>query len=144
MKTRSILAKCGIEWRMPTLGLLLASCLPNCKSENAKRDAGKERFYRIAMTISIQTIWSLRVKRMVDNADVPFSVSMVENTWLRAINDRIELDCLMTNKRFSKRALKHGIVKSTWKGVLREEEQLPNNWVGASGVLVGIGLWRGR
>ncbi|KAK0240999.1 hypothetical protein EDD85DRAFT_763089 [Armillaria nabsnona] len=140
MKTRSILAKRGIEWRTPTLGLLLASCLPTFKSENAKRDAGKERFYRIAMTISIQTIWSLRVKCVVDNTDVPFSASTVENTWLRAINNRLELDCLMTNKRFGKRALKHGVVKNTWKGVLRDEEQLPSNWAGASGFLVGIGL----
>ncbi|KAK0213305.1 hypothetical protein DFS33DRAFT_1248256, partial [Desarmillaria ectypa] len=124
----------------PMPGLLLASCLPIFKSENAKRDARKEHFYQIIMTILIQTILSLRFKHVVDNANAPFSASMVENTWLRAINNRLKLDRLMTNKRFGKRALKHGIVKSTWKGVLRDEEQLPSNWVGASGVLVGIGL----
>lgn len=139
-RTKTLPAKRGIEWRAPTLGLLLASGLPVFKSDNVMRDVGKERFYRIVMTTSIQAIWSLRVKRVVDNESTPFSAATVERAWLRAINDRLELDCLMTNERFGKRALKQNIVKSTWKGVLRAEEQLPSNWAGAVGVLVGIGL----
>ncbi|KAK0421829.1 hypothetical protein EV421DRAFT_2012316 [Armillaria borealis] len=140
MKTKLILARRGIQWRTPTVGLLLASGLPTFKSENGKRDAGKERFYRIIMTISIQVIWSLRVKRVVDNESAPFTASAVEKMWLKSVNDRLELDCLMTNKRFGKKALKHEVVKKTWKGVLKDERQLPSNWAGAVGVLVGIGL----
>ncbi|KAK0464038.1 hypothetical protein IW261DRAFT_1295200, partial [Armillaria novae-zelandiae] len=75
---------------------------------------------------------------VVDNDNTPFSPSMVEKTWLRAINDRLELDCLMTNKRFRKKAIKLSLVKNTWKGVLKDEEQLPSNWAGAARVLVGI------
>ncbi|KAK0421779.1 hypothetical protein EV421DRAFT_1724225, partial [Armillaria borealis] len=124
----------------PTVGLLLASGLPTFKSENGKRDAGKERFYRMIMTISIQVIWSLRVKRVVDNENAPFTANAVEKTWLKSVNDRLDLDCLMTNKRFGKKALKHEVVKKTWKGILKDEKQLPSNWAGAAGVLVGIGL----
>ncbi len=139
-KTKQLLERKGIEWRAPTLGLLLASCLPVFKSEKGKREAGKERFYRIVMTISIQTIWSLWVRHVVENENAPFPADVMVKTWLKAINDRLEMDCLMMNSSFRKKALKHSIVKSTWTGTLKNEAQLPSDWTGVARVLVGIGL----
>lgn len=69
---------------------------------------------------------------------------MVEKTWLKAVNDQLEIDCLMTRKKFGQKAQKPQKVQQTWKGVLKDEEQLPRNWMGAAGVLVGIGPSEGR
>ncbi|KAK0429607.1 hypothetical protein EV421DRAFT_1947584 [Armillaria borealis] len=120
-KTKQLLERKGIEWRALMLGLLLASCLPVFKSEKGKREAGKEQLYRIVMTISIQTIWSLRVRHVVENNNAPFPADVVVKTWLKAINDRLEMDVLMTNRSFRKKALKHSTVKSTWTGTLKDE-----------------------
>ncbi|KAK0238413.1 hypothetical protein EDD85DRAFT_768363, partial [Armillaria nabsnona] len=73
LKTKTLLTRKGREWRTPTLGLLV-SCMPVFNSRNGTRDSGKERFYWIIMTISIQVIWGMSVKRVVDNENAPFEV----------------------------------------------------------------------
>ncbi|KAK0477132.1 hypothetical protein IW261DRAFT_1338897 [Armillaria novae-zelandiae] len=140
----ALLSKKGIEWRSPTLGLLLACCLPTYKSESGKRDTGKERLYRLVMSISIQVIWSIRCKRVISKENVPIPANVVETTWLRAMNDRLEMDYLMTHRNFGRRALKPQTVLRTWKGTLEDEEKLPSDWTGVAGVLVGIGPSQGR
>ncbi|KAK0467448.1 hypothetical protein IW261DRAFT_1346353 [Armillaria novae-zelandiae] len=141
---KNILEKKGIEWRAPTLSLLLACCLPTFKSEKGKRESGKERFYRIIMSISIQVIWGLRCKQVISEENTPVNPSVVERTWTRAINDRIEIDCLMTRKKFGWRALKPQVIKNTWEGTLKNKDSLPKNWMKIDGVLVGIGPSEGR
>ncbi len=80
------------------------------------------------------------MRHVVENENAPFPADVVVKTWLKAINDRLEMDCLMMNSSFRKKALKHSIVKSTWTGTLKNEAQLPSDWTGVARVLVGIGL----
>ncbi|KAK0438558.1 hypothetical protein EV421DRAFT_1714212, partial [Armillaria borealis] len=141
---KEILTKKGIEWRAPTLGLLLTSGMPTFKGTTGKRDIGKERLYRIIIALSIQTIWNVRCDRVIDGLNAPFSPDRIAARWTRAVNDSLEMDCLLTRRKFGKRALDSQLVERTWGGTLQNETQLPRHWTEVSGVLVGIGPSRIR
>ena len=52
---------------------------------------------------------------------------------------RLKFDKLQTDtKRYGSRAIKADLVLKTWSGVLLNKENLPDNWIWESGVLVGI------
>ena len=52
---------------------------------------------------------------------------------------RLKFDKLQTDiKRYGSRAIKADLVLKPWSGVLLNEENLPDNWIWESGVLVGI------
>ena len=61
----------------------------------------------------------------------------LKNRWYKVMDDRLEMDCRMTNLRYGKKGLKTRVVTSTWKGTLKNEEDLPSNWTEVSRVLVG-------
>lgn len=51
----------------------------------------------------------------------------------------MKLDMLHINKkRYGKKAIRMSLVEMMWRGVLKDDENLPDNWVWQSGVLVGI------
>jgi hypothetical protein len=54
------------------------------------------------------------------------------------INARLTLDRTITNNKYGKKALRQEIVLSTWRNVLKNEENIPKNWLRTTGVLVGI------
>jgi hypothetical protein len=58
-------------------------------------------------------------------------MKMAINTWL--ILDRSSI-----NRKYSKKAIKQGIVLSTWKKMLKNKKNLPENWLKSPRVLVGI------
>ncbi|KAF9075170.1 hypothetical protein BDP27DRAFT_1315620 [Rhodocollybia butyracea] len=44
----------------------------------------------------------------------------------------------MTHKKYGRRTLSKQLVDRTWRHLLKNEESLPDNWTGLTGVLVGI------
>jgi hypothetical protein len=57
------------------------------------------------------------------------------------------MDCQLADDRLDRKLVTKGLVKGTWKGLLKDEGDLPEDWVGTnSGVLVGMDLksrdWR--
>ncbi|PBK88446.1 hypothetical protein ARMGADRAFT_937521, partial [Armillaria gallica] len=44
--------------------------------------------------------------------------------WLKKINKQLELNCLMTYKRFGKKALPKEIILKTWQGSINNEKNL--------------------
>jgi len=48
------------------------------------------------------------------------------------------LDRSSTSQKYGKKAIKQRIVLSTWKKMLKDEMNLPKNWLKSPGVLVGI------
>ncbi|KAJ7170214.1 hypothetical protein C8R46DRAFT_896248, partial [Mycena filopes] len=62
----------------------------------------------------------------------------VHNRWVKMMNNRLQMDCNMTNWKYEKKALPVKTVLKTWAGVLANEDKLPNDWTGGTGVLVGI------
>ncbi|KAK0477472.1 hypothetical protein EDD18DRAFT_1312745 [Armillaria luteobubalina] len=117
--TRKILEKRGIQWQPPSMANILSCSVPVFKSRNGIRDSGKERFFRIIMSMSIQIIWNTRCERVIQNDGTPFSSTQICNRWLA-------------------KALQKDLVLETWSSVIKDEHQLPRDWTETDGVLVGM------
>ena len=104
---------------------------------------GKNRLYTIVMSESMHLIWKLRCEWRIargEDAERALTELEIKGKWLYAINTRLKLDCLMTNKnRYGKKGLHPNTVLRTWGNTLKNESSLPENWLWKTGVLVGIG-----
>jgi len=113
--------------------------MANFKKENGRPDTPKNRLYRILMSESAHLIWTLRCERRIRNEnDYDHSERAVRNKWYKKINDRLQVDCLLTNKYlFERKALKTKLVHGTWTKCSTSEEDLHQDWCRHPGVLVG-------
>ncbi|KAJ3738034.1 hypothetical protein EV360DRAFT_58497, partial [Lentinula raphanica] len=133
--------KSGIPWREPTIGDILGCGLARIKGqEKGKLLQGESRLWKLIIAHSAYLIWNLRCERVISNDGQPFPENEVRNRWLKVINNRLELDRRMTNRRYEAKALPKRLVLQTWKEVLADEEKLPKDWTDEhiNGVLVGI------
>ena len=125
----------------PNLGDILGCALANFNT-NGRPDTSKNRLYGIIVSETAFLIWKLRNERRIrdeDSQEHGNIVTETTNRWINAINKRLTIDRLLTNnKRFGKRALNEKLVKNTWRGCVKNEEQLPSNWHRKKEVLVGI------
>lgn len=102
-------------------------------------NAGTTRLFRILISESAHLIWRLRNERVI-NAKDPATTREIRNRWLKAINNRLRIDCALTNGiKYGKRAIDKKLVQKTWCNVLKDEENLPKDWTWEAGVLVGVG-----
>ncbi|THU89607.1 hypothetical protein K435DRAFT_591789, partial [Dendrothele bispora CBS 962.96] len=83
-------------------------------------------------------LWIIRCERVIANDNTPFSEEEVENRWWKMMNDRLRLDARMTSKKFDGKAIPKRLVERTWKNLLYDETNLPEDWTNLAGVLVGI------
>ncbi|KAF8059886.1 hypothetical protein FPV67DRAFT_1424487 [Lyophyllum atratum] len=119
------------------MGSILGSPLADFKDEGGIRLSGDSRLYRILMVESAYLILKLRCARVCEFENQAFSSQEVRNRWAKAMNERLKMDSLMTNRKYEHKALDKDLVLETWKGVLQNEEDLPVDWTGVVGVLVG-------
>jgi hypothetical protein len=104
-----------------------------------KGDAGTSRLYRILLSKSAYLIWKLRNERVIGEK-VGASPQEITNRWNKCINNRLELDCLLTNaNKWGKKSLNKSLVLATWRKTLQDEDRHPDDWTGMAGVLVGVG-----
>jgi hypothetical protein len=91
---------------------------------------------------SAYLIWLLRCERVIEHHNRRTApANEIRNRWLAAINARLQVDRLMTNRyKYKERALPAKVVRDTWSGVLKNEELLPEGWEkdNSPGVLVGM------
>jgi len=114
-----------------------------------KPNTGLNRLLRIVVSESVHLIWKLRCERRIAREDDPQkfqSEHEIHNRWVQAMNSRLMTDSLSTNiKKFGTKATKAKLVLQTWEGCLQGNLELPRNWCGRKGVLVGIApVRRGR
>jgi ribonuclease HI/exonuclease III len=146
---REIWEEAGRMWEMkqgqrnkPTFGEIIGCASAKIKNHENKIDFGKTRLYQILISEAAYKIWSIRCKRVIsydnDRSKWPTEVN-IKKEFQSQINLRLRMDCLHTNEhRFNKKALSSSKVTATWKGLLRNEGYLPENWASNPGVLVGI------
>lgn len=124
-----------------TEGAALGAGLADFKSPDGRPDAARNRLYRILITESTHLIWVLRCKRRIANGDNPFDYhteEAVKNRWYKKMNERMQIDCLLTNKYlYENRALKTRVVYNTWAKCSTNKEDLHREWCKEPGVLVG-------
>ena len=68
------------------------------------------------------------VVRVIRNENNPYTPEEIRNKWYKMMNSHLEIDCCMTSPRFGQKNLKSKVVTRTWKGTLKNEEDLPSNW----------------
>jgi ribonuclease HI len=124
--------KTGKEMR-PSFGEIMVCCAIK------KEDAGASRLYRILISESAYLIWKLRNERVIQERDGA-SDREIYNRWKKTINNRLEIDCLLTDgRKWGKKSLNKSLVLTTWKGTLMNEDRHPEDFTGVTGVLVGVG-----
>ncbi|KAF9542898.1 RnaseH-domain-containing protein [Agrocybe pediades] len=134
------------KWKRPTLGLILGCGLANFHPERGKkRLTGANRLWAILISESAHLIWTGRCTWKIEHEGRPDKIPSeqeIRTRWLQAINTRLKIDCLLTDrKRYGRKALSIQIVEKTWWGILSDQRNLPENWIDVygTGVLVGIG-----
>ncbi|KAJ6572831.1 hypothetical protein DFH09DRAFT_916468 [Mycena vulgaris] len=117
----------------PTMGEIMACGVIK------RDDQGTTRLFRIVVSESAHLIWKLRNERVIQEKDAA-SEREIRNRWCKAINNRLNLDCILTNQmKYGKKAIKKTLMKKTWCKVLKDEDALPADWTRGTGVLVGVG-----
>ncbi|KAJ3991416.1 hypothetical protein F5050DRAFT_1581445 [Lentinula boryana] len=124
------------EWIEPRFGTIIGCGLIKITNKEGKHLAGDSRLYRILISEAAHLIWKMRCENVIQGKEI--SNAEARRRWKATIQSRLEIDCLMTKIRLTKRRLDQKIVKCTWSEVLEEQDNLPENWMGESGVLVGI------
>ena len=122
-------------------GAILGGGLADFRRDDGRPDAAKNRLYRILITESAHLIWVLRCERRIANEDNPrnyHSEETVKNRWYKKINERMQIDCLLTNRYlYENRALRTKVVYNTWADCSTNTEDLHRDWCRHPGVLVG-------
>ncbi|KAK0196121.1 hypothetical protein F5146DRAFT_924126 [Armillaria mellea] len=120
------------------MGNILSCSVLVFKSRNGIRDGGKEQFYQMIMSMSIQIIWNTCCEQVIQNDGLPFLLTQICNRWLAKVCKHLELDCLMTQDQFGKKALQKDLVLETWSSVIKDEHRLSRDWTETDRVLVGM------
>ncbi len=63
--TKELLEQCDIPWRNPNMSSILACTSSTFKSQNSHREYGKECFFKIMVSSSVQTIWNSQCERVI-------------------------------------------------------------------------------
>ena len=136
----ALMRRKGVKMPRPSLGIALTAPVLTLLDYMEKPPKGAERLARIAIVESIHLIWKLRCERVIGGQgreDLMHSHAEIRNRWYRAINQRLTIDQAITSRKYGKKAQDRAKVIGTWQGVLMNEEDLPEDWIGKAGVLVG-------
>ncbi|EIW74106.1 hypothetical protein CONPUDRAFT_147894 [Coniophora puteana RWD-64-598 SS2] len=132
----------GTQWPTLTIGTIFGCSLIHIRKHDGKKRPGATRLFRVLTEISAHLLWKLRCERvntMPQNPPTAHPLEEAHNRWIRAVNERLTLDKLLTDEgRFGIRATKAKLVLQTWGGTLLDEDRLPKDWIKEAGVLVGI------
>ncbi|EPS99146.1 hypothetical protein FOMPIDRAFT_1125028 [Fomitopsis schrenkii] len=99
------------------------------------------RLWRILISESAHLIWKLRCDRVIANGDADgwqHTSESVSAQWEAAVNARLRQDAAGTSRKYGRLALKKDLVLATWRGTLKDERTLPDDWTKVHRVLVGI------
>ncbi|KAJ7127522.1 ribonuclease H-like protein [Mycena crocata] len=129
--------------KLPTisLGMIFGCGLAEFKDTKGKEIKEADRLFKIIISESAHMIWKLRNDRVISNHVL--SDIGIHNKWVMCMNKRLRMDQLLTDiSRYGTRATSIECVLQTWDGVLMDNQNLPENWIWQSGVLVGMGMLR--
>ncbi|KAJ7433401.1 hypothetical protein FB451DRAFT_1064422 [Mycena latifolia] len=129
-----------ITWPELSIGNILGCALASFTGAEGKPLKGDVRLYRILISESMYMIWKIRCDCVIGRAGEPLTLNEIHNRWLYAINDRLNIDCILTNQsKYGKDiSIRPSLVLETWRSTLKDEEDLPEIWLKEPKVLVGI------
>ncbi|KAF9552321.1 hypothetical protein CPC08DRAFT_738189 [Agrocybe pediades] len=128
-----------LPWREISLGAVLGCSLLNITTPSGRALRGPSRLLKILVSESAHLAWKIRWEWTMEHNGDPqkiLSESEVRRRWERAINARLLLDMLQTNRtKYDHRAISPQLVEATWWDVLLDDDWI----ITKSGVLVGTG-----
>ncbi|KAK0459912.1 ribonuclease H-like protein, partial [Armillaria novae-zelandiae] len=128
--------------RLPELNFadLLAIPFLRLQDENQKDLREDTRLARIVITEAAHLIWRLRNERVIQKEGNHMANDReIENKLLYVLNDRLQTDlATLKKKKAKKRGISKETVLKTWGGMIKDERDLPEDWTGTAGVLVGM------
>ncbi|KAJ7049615.1 hypothetical protein C8F01DRAFT_1222526 [Mycena amicta] len=141
---KTLWEKKSLPWHEPSLGGVLGAGLAVFRDANGKELKGSSRLYKILLSESVFLIWKIRCEVVIQDDGVPKHEAKIHNRWLAIINERLEMDKSLTNRRrFGKiHSIHPRLVLDTWRDTLADETQLPDDWIRQDGVLVGMAPMR--
>ncbi|KAJ6550391.1 hypothetical protein DFH09DRAFT_925930 [Mycena vulgaris] len=127
-------------WPQLSVGNILGRGLASFTGDDGKPLTGDARLYRILISESMYMIWKVRCDCVIGKAGEPLSQNEIHNRWLHAINDRLNVDRILTNQsKYGKNiSIRPSLVLETWSSTLKDEEDLPEIWLKEPKVLVGV------
>ena len=87
-------------------------------------------------------IWKLRNEQLFkhESEELWLDQAEIHNRWLAVINARLTLNQSATHSKYNQRAIKPKVVLDTWVKTLKNEAELPKNWISTPRVLVDIAI----
>ncbi|KAJ7857961.1 hypothetical protein B0H14DRAFT_3085152 [Mycena olivaceomarginata] len=87
------------NWPWPGIGTIISASLANFKNEEGKMKPGEARLYRILMAESAYLVWKIRCERLMQRTAMRPTETEGHNKWVLAMNNRLKLDCDLTDDR---------------------------------------------
>ncbi|KAJ3717501.1 hypothetical protein C8R42DRAFT_697679 [Lentinula raphanica] len=126
-------------WEEPTLGTTLGCCsIPAPSQDAGKNNPTQDRLYRILIIEAVHFIWKLRCEIVIDRENEDATLQEVHGRWAQVLNKRLERDQKLISKRWKKDMIPKTVVLDTWNAIVQTTTDLPPDWIGETGVLVGI------
>ncbi|KAH9831844.1 uncharacterized protein C8Q71DRAFT_688575, partial [Rhodofomes roseus] len=119
------------EWTRPSYTEIIGVGLQKWYTPKMKRRPTAERFWRILISESAYLIWCLRCERAIghsDDTNWKHTEKEINARWTSTLNKRLHLEMAMTHRRFGRQALRKDTILGTWRGTLRDERALPDDW----------------
>ncbi|KAJ3901002.1 hypothetical protein F5879DRAFT_1011629 [Lentinula edodes] len=128
--TKNLWMKSRERWRNIEFGNILSCGLADFKDPKGKRNPGTSRLFRILISESAYLIWKLRCERVIGEKTI--NTAQITNQWTWSIESRLNLDCLLTSKKFSAGKVSKEIEAMERKHLIRSLTQSTQGPSGAS------------
>jgi ribonuclease HI len=128
----------GETWYAPGIGNIIGCGAARLTDDKGEPKTGVTRLFRILIAESAHLIWALRCERVISRENQPHSEQEIKERWWKRMQQRLDTDCRLANKKYGRKAISKAKVNSTWAKLLQEEMTLPVDWIERRiGVLVG-------
>ncbi|RDX49565.1 RnaseH-domain-containing protein, partial [Lentinus brumalis] len=134
------LARANIPPRHRSLGTVLGAPATQPLDTTAGSAKGQQRLRKILEMEATHLIWKIRCERVIQHDGDPDRwphERAVRNRWWQVLNRRLRIDQGLTARRLDKRALERQLVLDTWNPIIVRRSDLPDDWIGKPGILVG-------
>lgn len=136
--TKNLWTKRCNFWPTPSLATVVAPRFISDPGAGVTIKSADRRLFTILTQESAYLIWKMRCERVIDRNNVNISHQEVLNRWKEVVNRRLRIEKQAVKAIYGRSTLNRDRVRHTWEGLLENENELPEDWTEATGVLVGI------
>ncbi|TFK84939.1 hypothetical protein K466DRAFT_552795 [Polyporus arcularius HHB13444] len=135
----STLRTAGVTPKQMSLGAIIGAAHIVYRNGEGKAMRGVSRLAKLLVTEAAHCIWRMRCERVIqwEGTDRTHSPVEAKARFWSAVNRRMLVDRDLVCSRIPGKRSKRALVTDTWRRILQDAENLPEDWVVVPGVLVG-------